>query len=76
MTDVADNADDADRVRSAGSGCEGAICIWNPETLADRIFIAECELRHHVVNHNYELTALAIVIVEEAAFQQGDAHHL
>src|ERR1035438_3715390 len=47
----------------------------NPNVLANYIPLAESVMGQIVVNHNHRLTVDAIVIIEEAAFAQRNAHH-
>ena len=50
--------------------------IRHPEALADGILSMESVLGHHLINHNDRFIAQAVVLVEEPAFAQRDAHHL
>ena len=62
---MADHADDADRIGGDA----------DPEMFADRVLAGEGLLRHHFVDNGDGFGADAVLVVEEAAFEQWDAHH-
>jgi hypothetical protein len=50
--------------------------LGHPETLSERILGTEDVLRQGIIDHDDELAAHAIAVIEKAAATEGDAHHV
>ncbi len=56
---------------------EGAVAhIRNPKLLPDGILSPKRVLRQNVIDHDHWFMAHAVVVIEESASPQWDAHHL
>src|ERR1043166_8978228 len=50
--------------------------LWYPKLFSHRVFLAEDLLRENIIDNCDELIADAVLVVEEAAFEQRNAHYL